>query len=378
MMKTIRVKLKQHTPLLHFQSTQDGATLRASEVKPRLDAFLHEQGIPVPRYKMRIVSEGNRDIQPTAVSREGGRTRNIAPMFFGVGKDMVQSPIVCMCLTVFEGTLSDKQLISFFAENNFGTRQTKGYGSFTVSSIDGNPVPDHSPKQYVSYFEMNADQGLIVLKRIELLAKTLRGGINGRRMEGRPAPLYFKSLMFSYAKEWNCHWDKRNIKECFLNRNDIERQNQAHGYKEPLNYFPSEDSGSPYHPGELFDFRDCLGFSTHEDWLSYRLTVNKVFNEGGFSRYKSPIVFKPMRLGSNSWRIYVIAEEFPEKALDKTVRINNRLVLHLFPDFSVFDYLKFAFCEANIASHFDNVRGNEAMMHQIKSMYSQLRSNYRA
>lgn len=39
-MKTLKVTLKQHTPLIHFQHNQYGATLRASEVKPKLDKFI--------------------------------------------------------------------------------------------------------------------------------------------------------------------------------------------------------------------------------------------------------------------------------------------------------------------------------------------------
>lgn len=39
-MHTLRVTLKQHTPLIHFQHDQDGATLRASEVKPKLDRYI--------------------------------------------------------------------------------------------------------------------------------------------------------------------------------------------------------------------------------------------------------------------------------------------------------------------------------------------------
>ena len=35
-------KLKQHTPIIHFQHEQQGATLRASELKPKLDKFLIE------------------------------------------------------------------------------------------------------------------------------------------------------------------------------------------------------------------------------------------------------------------------------------------------------------------------------------------------
>ncbi|MDD2199480.1 MAG: hypothetical protein PHE08_07115, partial [Bacteroidales bacterium] len=36
----ITFTLKQHTPIIHFQHDQDDATLRASEVKPRLDRFI--------------------------------------------------------------------------------------------------------------------------------------------------------------------------------------------------------------------------------------------------------------------------------------------------------------------------------------------------
>ena len=39
-MNQLVIKLKQHTPLIHFQHDQDGATLRASEVKPKLDKFI--------------------------------------------------------------------------------------------------------------------------------------------------------------------------------------------------------------------------------------------------------------------------------------------------------------------------------------------------
>lgn len=39
-MYKLEFTLKQHTPIIHFQHDQDGATLRASEVKPKLDRFL--------------------------------------------------------------------------------------------------------------------------------------------------------------------------------------------------------------------------------------------------------------------------------------------------------------------------------------------------
>jgi hypothetical protein len=84
-MKTLTITLKQHTPLIHFQHSQKGATLRATEVKPKLDRFVltalgngnYEAGIeeaknkgwligkkcehPALNYKIRIESEGDRE-----------------------------------------------------------------------------------------------------------------------------------------------------------------------------------------------------------------------------------------------------------------------------------------------------------------------------
>ena len=59
-------KLKQHTPLIHFQHDQHGATLRATELKPKLDRFLleklgngnYEQGIEIAKKKGWLVAKG--------------------------------------------------------------------------------------------------------------------------------------------------------------------------------------------------------------------------------------------------------------------------------------------------------------------------------
>lgn len=42
-MYKLEFTLKQHTPLIHFQHDQAGATLRATEVKPKLDQYLFEK-----------------------------------------------------------------------------------------------------------------------------------------------------------------------------------------------------------------------------------------------------------------------------------------------------------------------------------------------
>lgn len=42
-MYRLKFKLEQHTPIIHFQAKDAGATLRASEVKPKLDKFILTQ-----------------------------------------------------------------------------------------------------------------------------------------------------------------------------------------------------------------------------------------------------------------------------------------------------------------------------------------------
>ena len=65
-MKTLKVTLKQHTPLIHFQHDQYGATLRASEVKPKLDKFIlerlgdgnYERGILLAKNNQWLIGSG--------------------------------------------------------------------------------------------------------------------------------------------------------------------------------------------------------------------------------------------------------------------------------------------------------------------------------
>ena len=89
------ITLKQHTPIIHFQHDQEGATLRATELKPKLDRFLIKKlgnewsenksfwkvggskGMhDALDYKIRIVQRGNLELM------EEHRGSPITPMFF--------------------------------------------------------------------------------------------------------------------------------------------------------------------------------------------------------------------------------------------------------------------------------------------------------
>jgi len=141
-MNTLTIKLKQHTPLIHFQHDQEGATLRASEVKPKLDKYIlsklsSEEKSQGKRegwikekgdktwldYKMRIGATGKRYCHQIKI---------INADKWAVVSQHIQLEISC------DNNLSPRivgNIREFFIINNFGFRQSKGYGSFTVETI---------------------------------------------------------------------------------------------------------------------------------------------------------------------------------------------------------------------------------------------------
>jgi hypothetical protein len=62
-MYQIKFLLKQHSPIIHFQHDQKGATLRATELKPKLDRFIMErlldkENIPYDIYEDHVSEDG--------------------------------------------------------------------------------------------------------------------------------------------------------------------------------------------------------------------------------------------------------------------------------------------------------------------------------
>lgn len=209
MSNIIRAELTQYTPLLHFQGQQDGACLRASEVKPALDRFIREwlkkQGVNIVkdagawiytsddndkqqdrhiafRYRMTFRARSNPQTQGqypyTYMYKENKKPKGeIHKLFFAAMRDedfdkngqsrikgifyndgMIMTILVPGADKVSIGgrgkSLADviKELLSpFFALHCFGNRSNKGFGSFGVKSIDGTDVDPLSPEALKSY-----------------------------------------------------------------------------------------------------------------------------------------------------------------------------------------------------------------------------------
>lgn len=389
-MHTLKVTLKQHTPLIHFQHDQEGATLRASEVKPKLDKYVltqlgngnYKTGIddarrkgwlvgkgehPALDYKMRIeatgvekliineqrkyteqhennhkpyIQQGNNKYLAKIRKSDGRKICDLKqyPLFFAnMDADyynpneyrkfsFTEAPIIMVVLvksdSLYKYIANADLLNDFFFQTNFGTRQSKGFGSFGIDENDELYREKHSNLRFMipvpSTIKYIDGKFKYVFERIDLFCKALRGGINLKDRDGNTT-FYFKSLAFMYAKDvLQAHWDKRKIKEQFYNNrrykkdknrnmerelDSLPKQKDDHGTEEPLS-FEAE---------KAYDVRDCLGLSTNEQWLSFGDSIVKTAalkDENGrfrkpkdgenlpFDRMRSPILIKPIFLSS--------------------------------------------------------------------------------
>lgn len=193
-METLTFTLKQHTPMLHFQASQEGATLRASDVKPRFDRWLIKEvwddnfdkccpylvgysdkfsekerndfkkkfkgGFRALNYKMRIVSNKriSLGIETTDLYKKNAKLYTTTPypgpkkgdilVLSNLGgkprKDDLHNFSICDTVTI-EIRDCDKDIITeaekrfpmFIYRTSFGSRGRKGFGHFSVIKING-------------------------------------------------------------------------------------------------------------------------------------------------------------------------------------------------------------------------------------------------
>lgn len=434
-MNTLTIKLKQHTPLIHFQHDQDGATLRASEVKPKLDKFIltrlgngdYQTGIntakdnrwligkgehPALDYKLRVealnpekwninerqeytrrheernkpfIQQGNK--RYLAKRRRSDR-RLICdlkqyPLFFAnMDADIndateyrkfsfVEDPLT-LVFTIKNDELfhfiSDADLLNdFFFQTNFGTRQSKGFGSFSIDTSDVLYRARRSMYRFRIKENIFNDTKTIneeyqkVFEYIDLLYKALRGGINLKNGKGETL-FYFKSLAYKYAYDvLEAKWDKRKIKEEFYH---IERENMPNTY----------------------DIKDMLGFSTNEQWMNQN--NDSITKESDLAeRMQSPILFKPFYDdATGSYTIHIILQDkkvnmdgFKETGTVRISSKNARRTFNIelpqsFSTQSYFDYI-FNTLDFDISNHVEEKYHHHRLYRDLEYMFTQIKDN---
>jgi len=393
------VQVRQHTPIIHFQWDQTGATLRATELKPKLDKFLKEKNDPsiekyfgqkgnLP-YKVRIeLGECTEEVYDIEKTTGTGRVRPF-PTFFGnikaekKKKFVFYDGITTIRFLSFNKEVLDtisKYIAEFFFKTNFGMRQSKGFGSFYIDPSDSYYK---SPSEFTNYRFTLDTRGTNPYEKykelfgsIDLFYRTLRSGINIKDRDGNTL-FYFKPIMFLYAKSKGWTWDKKAIKSEFVPE-DLENQKRIHNNPDILTFPDSKDKNKEYL------VRDLLGVAPSQNYISYHFSLQYDENNE-IERFKSPITFKPILSDdrdSTKFTVYLILNPIPNGIFDKEFKINkiggqpvDPITLKTPPlteRFNIEEYLKFAL-NVNIDEHVGREFHNHGFFRTIQKIYSELR-----
>lgn len=344
-------KLVQHTPLIHFQHSEPHACLRATEVKPKLDRFLIEQLEKDDRfgdgrwkkwfvgdgsqqsfdYMMRITPNSEQVDRTQSIERAIARAEHRPPNaslheihknYFGnmasgnniqdtiretfkeslFYKDGLTLTIRCFIPELL--TFIDEHIRGFFMMHNFGTRQRKGFGSFTVdiSTKPNEPkgfdlVGKYCPNAYYCKLDndVNADA---LLDAVWVISAFLRSGFN--RGEGN----YVRGFVFRYfQREKNpLANDKAFVKQQVLRNvyNEATRGEHLHPYGNNVRY--------RYVRGLLGtneNSRFCRAPNAHTP-------VYDIYTHSaeGIERFPSPLLFKPI-----GKFVFILPQKMPDEIL---------------------------------------------------------------
>jgi len=332
----VEFTLKQHTPIIHFQSEQNSATIRATELKPKFDRFLLDRvnnikykknanGSKSLDYKVQISAKSTKVETIEQINPRNGREIK-DPLFFGNMGDETKKKFVTADSVKIVFNSFDKNLLQsiktffevFLAETNFGTRQSKGYGCFSIEGkkFDTSLVPH---KVY-SFSTTNWKRDL------KMFYSFLRAGINTANFNG----IYAKAAIFSYAKYKGMQWDKKAIKQQYISNEHVNTK-------------------------EYNLVRDLFGLSSEQSWMSYRATISKENSE--IDRFKSPITFKVI-----DKMVYFWADKSVEKLLNKTFKIkfnkSGNLQLTTPQEFNFNDFFEYTF-KINLANYIESKYHND-------------------
>ncbi len=353
-------KLVQHTPLIHFQHSEPHACLRATEVKPKLDRFLIEQlekdsRFGDGRWKKWFVGDGSQQsfdymmrITPNseqvdrtqsiengierAIARAEHRSPNaslheIHKNYFGnmaPGRNLEEKKeairetfkeslfykdgltLTIRCFIPELLALIDEHIRGFFMMHNFGTRQRKGFGSFTVDiSAETNApkefdlVRKYCPNAYYCKLDDNVSADAL-LDAVWVISGFLKSGFN------LGEPNYVRGFVFRYfQREGNSFAnDKAFVKQKVLHNvyNEATRGEHIHSYGNNVRYryvrgLLGTNENSRF-------CRDPRG-ETREDRTVHNIYIHSA---EGVERFPSPLLFKPI-----GKFVFILPQKMPDE-----------------------------------------------------------------
>ena len=314
--------LSAQTPLIHFQYEQPGATLRATEVKPKLDKFLKEKAkkdgadlsgcfvgdTDALDYKMRIVSDGKARIVSLGFKDENGQKTEYDIYYGNMGNNSQKkkgvsgnAKITIACLKSGLLEFIDKYIGEFFAVTNFGTMSNKGFGSFIVSEkkLSEAQVSVALKERYgASRCYCINSQGTH-FKQIKVIYSILKSGVN---FHG-----YQRSLLFLFMHN---EYDYGNEKAWLKQQRIAPALGRNADQHDKVSYFVRALLGV----GERIEFLNDL--NNRRD----KVVVTISDSNKQIERLPSPIIFKVI---GNS--IYMVANRIDENIYGKTFTFESKM-----------------------------------------------------
>lgn len=269
-MNKLVIKLKQHTPLIHFQWEQEEVTLRATEVKPLLDkyiidkiqkdenlkktykSFLIRQDPPVLNYKMRIKLERYLTL-PFPVTSE---IQNILD-----SKGVTCSPLKWYCDCLVESTGKDKlEEAGIFCQDADSAVRYK---------ILNNNLTDILKRLSIDFFELSGNLYIKDYKNIERIigaSKDFQEYILVTNKEGKE--IIEKNKIKHETLRGNYLVCKKNLDRLGIKENSLEK---------PEIYFQRKESDKIDLSKKLSEFEIEYGYFTQEDKLMVLVKDEKKF-----------------------------------------------------------------------------------------------------
>ncbi|MEM7571690.1 MAG: hypothetical protein AAF433_02265 [Bacteroidota bacterium] len=374
--------LYQQTPLIHFQGTQRGATLRASEVKPKLDRWLKaklesseegkeklkrwsfdENSPTALNYRLRIVAKGENLLEEW--KRES--IRSGFPNFFAeLGDDPLPQhnyrvfTLHEQLALIIESPHDDliqkikAEVMLFFHATNFGSRVSKGFGSF----LPAGPIPNNYA--FAFFVPERKHNYKSLFRHIEILHRSIRTGLNCFKdfSDGYNESFYQKPLIFEYARTESLVWEKKVYKEKHganegfgMLARDLKDYENGLTPKEHWPLWYNEKAGAR----AKATVRDALGLSTNQSWGKYPFEVKKESER--IKRAPSPFTFVPVKL-AGGFGVYVYARQPEAVFLNHSFKVSmtyrnggdKELQLKPFPGFQMRTFLQDYFKAERVAS----------------------------
>jgi hypothetical protein len=332
----LRITLRQHTPIIHFQHHQDGATLRASEVKPKLDRFLIEQiGLEECKRNKWLVGNGDHSALDYKLHFQHiGIADEYEAKIINASKNFVSYKGINGKIHCFHIALKKQiegQIARFFALHNFGFAQSKGYGCFTVETINevniqfkrqdfiatliSNQRPVFSKKAISRNYPVDGK----LEEQIKHDWRTLKSGYNFPHRT-----MYQKSYLFDFMCDKNIGWDKRLIKQAI-----DKAVTDGHFRLKLFKQKTAQSCDNPEANLNLKFIRALLGLAENHEYLidnnGQADRVNKYVvkfdhnlpEDKRIQRFQAPLTFKVF-----DNEIFAIVENLNTDILDKNFNIS--------------------------------------------------------